>query len=79
MALTTIRIGGVPEHFNLPIHLVKEQGKFKEQGINLEWTTFRGGTGQMTKALRNETVDVCVVLTEGVIKDLIKGTKRAMH
>ena len=68
-----IRIGGVPEHFNLPIHLAIEKGEFANKGIDLQWTTFKGGTGQMTKALRNNEVDVCILLTEGIISDIIKG------
>jgi len=71
--MTTIRLGGVPEHFNLPIHLAKEKGSFEERGIDLQWTTFKGGTGQMTKALRNDEVDACILLTEGVITDIIRG------
>ncbi len=70
---TTIRIGGVPEHFNLPIHLAKEKGIFAKHGINLEWTDFAGGTGQMTKALREDEIDLCILLTEGMIADIIKG------
>jgi ABC-type nitrate/sulfonate/bicarbonate transport system substrate-binding protein len=73
MGNNTIRIGGVPEHFNLPIHLANEQGAFAERGINIEWTTFNGGTGQMTKALREGEIDVCILLTEGIINDIIKG------
>ena len=68
-----IRIGGVPEHFNLPIHLAKENGEFAAKGIDMQWTTFKGGTGQMTQALRNDEVDVCILLTEGIISDIIKG------
>ncbi|MEL6986618.1 MAG: substrate-binding domain-containing protein [Bacteroidota bacterium] len=71
--MDVIRLGGVPEHFNLPIHLAKEKGKFEEQNIDLQWTTFKGGTGQMTKALRDNEVDACVLLTEGIITDIIKG------
>lgn len=72
---TSIRLGGVPEHFNLPIHLAKERGEFAKRGINLEWTTFRGGTGQMTKALRNGEIDACILLTEGIITDIIRGNE----
>lgn len=70
---STIRIGGVPEHFNLPIHLAVERGQFQQRGINIEWTVFKGGTGQMTRALRNGEVDVCILLTEGIITDIING------
>jgi ABC-type nitrate/sulfonate/bicarbonate transport system substrate-binding protein len=69
----TIRIGGVPEHFNLPIHLAIEREEFQSRGVNIEWTTFRGGTGQMTRALREGEVDLCVLLTEGIIKEIING------
>lgn len=68
-----IRIGGVPEHFNLPIHQAIEQKAFESRGIQVEWTTFHGGTGQMTQALRDGSIDVCILLTEGIIKDIIKG------
>ena len=68
-----LRIGGVPEHFNLPIHLAKEQGQFLGRGVEVEWTTFKGGTGQMTKALRNGEIDLCILLTEGIIADIING------
>lgn len=68
-----IRIGGVPEHFNLPIHLAQETGHFQSRGIEIEWTTFKGGTGQMTRALRNDEIDVCILLTEGIIADIVKG------
>ncbi len=73
MSDNTIRLGGVPEHFNLPIHLARERGDFEKRGINLEWQTFGGGTGQMTKALRNGEVDACILLTEGIITDIING------
>jgi len=69
----TLRIGGVPEHFNLPWHLGIENKIFENEGLQVEWTTFNGGTGQMTQALRNDEIDVCVVLTEGIIADIING------
>jgi len=71
--MTKVRIGGVPEHFNLPWHLAMEKGKFKELGIDVEWISFPGGTGAMTKALRDNEVDICVLLTEGIISDILKG------
>lgn len=69
----TIRIGGVPEHFNLPIHLAIEEQAFEQRGVAVEWTTFKGGTGQMTEALRNGDIDVCILLTEGIIKAIVDG------
>ena len=73
MSLSKIRIGGVPEHFNMPVHLAIENGEFSKRGLDVEWTNFNGGTGQMTKALRNNEIDVCILLTEGIIADIIKG------
>jgi hypothetical protein len=70
-----IRVGGVPEHFNLPWHLAIENNLFQSQGIEIEWVTFRGGTGSMTKALRDNEIDVCILLTEGIISDIVKGNK----
>lgn len=70
-----IRLGGVPEHFNLPIHLAIEDGSFESRGVKVEWTTFTGGTGQMTKALREGKIDACILLTEGIIKDIIAGNR----
>ena len=75
MKTKTIRLGGVPEHFNLPVHLAIEDGSFESRGVQVAWTTFKGGTGQMTKALREGEVDACILLTEGIIKDIIAGNK----
>ncbi len=68
-----IRIGGVPEHFNLPWHLAMEEGLFKAVGIDLEWIDFPDGTGAMNRALRNKEIDLAVILTGGVIKDIANG------
>jgi len=69
----TLRVGGVPEHFNLPWHLAIENKHFEKEGLHIEWVSFPGGTGAMTKALRDGDIDVCMLLTEGVIADIIKG------
>lgn len=71
--MKTIKIGGVPEHFNLPWHLAIENGKFAKKGIDLQWQDFLGGTGVMCKALREGSIDAAIVLTEGIIKDIIDG------
>jgi len=71
--MITLKVGGVPEHFNLPWHLAIEDEAFKNKGINLIWTDQPGGTGQMTKVLRDNTLDIAVLLTEGIIADIIKG------
>lgn len=71
--MKTIKVGGVPEHFNLPWHLCIENNKFKEAGLNVIWKEFPEGTGAMCKALRSGEIDVAVILTEGIIRDIING------
>ncbi len=71
--MKNIKIGGVPEHFNLPWYLTLRDKSYQDKGINLRWHDFFGGTGQMCKALRNKEIDMAVILTEGIIKDIIDG------
>lgn len=72
-----MRIGGVPEHFNLPWRLAIEEGFFTDhlpaKGPALEWTDFPGGTGAMTAALRNGELDLALLLTEGIVADMVNG------
>lgn len=70
-----LRIGGVPEHFNLPWKLAIEEGDFKKEGIELHWTDMPGGTGQMIRGFENETLDIAVLLTEGITKGILQGLK----
>jgi ABC-type nitrate/sulfonate/bicarbonate transport system substrate-binding protein len=67
-----IRIGGVPEHFNMPWHWANAIGLFKKEGIEVIWTDFSGGTGAMNKALRENELDMALLLTEGAVTDIIK-------
>ncbi|WBL20785.1 substrate-binding domain-containing protein [Zunongwangia sp. HRR-M8] len=73
--MKTLKVGGVPEHFNLPWHLCIENEEFKKEDINVIWKDFPDGTGAMTKALRNGEIDVAVLLTEGAVKDIISGNE----
>ena len=69
----TIKIAGVPEHFNLPWQMCTEDGEFDAVGIDLEWTDVPEGTGKMCQMLRDGETDIAVILTEGIIKDIIAG------
>lgn len=71
--IPTLRIGGVPEHFNLPWHMALEEGLFLNEGVHVEWVEFPDGTGAMNKALRAREIDAAVILTGGVIKDIANG------
>ncbi len=63
----------MPEHFNLAWYLTLKNGEYKAEGINLRWQDYYGGTGAMTKALREGDIDMAVILTEGIVKDIIDG------
>lgn len=71
--MNKVNIGGVPEHFNLAWYLTLKNGEYKNENINLRWHDYYGGTGAMCKALRNGEIDIAVILTEGIIKDIIAG------
>lgn len=71
--MKTIKIAGVPEHFNLPWHLCVENGEFDSVGIDLQWTDVPEGTGKMCQMLRNGETDIAVILTEGIVKDINAG------
>ncbi|MAX69857.1 MAG: ABC transporter substrate-binding protein [Flavobacteriaceae bacterium] len=68
-----VNIGGVPEHFNLAWYLTLKNGEYKAEDINLRWHDYYGGTGEMCKGLRNGDIDIAVILTEGIIADIIDG------
>ncbi|TYC14176.1 ABC transporter substrate-binding protein [Bizionia gelidisalsuginis] len=70
-----VKIGGVPEHFNLPWYLGLKNGEYKDADINLRWHNYFGGTGEMNNALRNGDIDMAVILTEGIIADIIAGNR----
>lgn len=71
--MKTVRIAGVPEHFNLPWHLCIDNGEFEEVGIDLQWTDVPEGTGKMCQMLRDNETDIAVILTEGIVKDIVGG------
>jgi ABC-type nitrate/sulfonate/bicarbonate transport system substrate-binding protein len=67
------QIGGVPEHFNLPWYLTLSAKEYTKEGINLRWKDYPSGTGAMCKALREKEIDMAVILTEGIVRDIING------
>lgn len=71
--MKTVRVGGVPEHFNLAWHLAIENGSFRKQGIDIQWKDVPGGTGAMCKALRDNDLDIAIGLTEGIVSDIMNG------
>ena len=71
--MVNLKVGGVPEHFNYPWYITLKNKEYTNKGINLRWKDFPGGTGAMCKALREGDIDIAIVLTEGIIKDIING------
>ena len=73
--MKTVKIIGVPEHFNLPWHLAIEEGAFEERGIDLTWTDIPEGTGKMCELLKSQETDLAIILTEGIVKSITEGNK----
>ena len=68
-----LKIGGVPEHFNLPWRMAIEEGRFRKEEIHLHWSDMGGGTGQMIRGLETGSLDIAVLLTEGITKAVLQG------
>jgi sulfonate transport system substrate-binding protein len=64
-----LRIGGVPEHFNYPFHLLADS----QNGPPFHWQDFPGGTGALCKVLAANELDVALVLSEGVVAFTARG------
>lgn len=71
---TTVKIGGVPEHFNYPWHKAIEEGKFIRHGIDVQWSDYPGGTGALVQDLTEKKLDMAVLLTEGAVAAAFKGS-----
>ena len=68
-----LKIGGVPEHFNYPWYLTLKKKLFQPLNVHLRWMDFPGGTGDMCRALRLKEIDIAIVLTEGIVRDINNG------
>jgi len=71
--LNTLRVGGVPEHFNHLWTIAQEQKLFEKHGVRVAWTVQRCGTGEMISSIHRNDLDVIVALTEGVVTDSAKN------
>ncbi len=71
--MKTIRITGVPEHFNYPwLEVIKEQ-PFLSEGYELEWIEEPKGSGPMNQAIRKDETELALILTESFITDKAAG------
>jgi len=64
-----LRIGSVPEHFNLPWRLAISSGSLDTDELRTKWTDFPSGTGEMVRALNADEVDIAILLSEGSAYD----------
>jgi len=68
-----LRIGGVPEHFNMPWHLALQGRRFEPLAVDVSWRDYAGGSGAMAKALRDGELDAALLLTEGAVAAVSDG------
>jgi ABC-type nitrate/sulfonate/bicarbonate transport system substrate-binding protein len=71
--MKTVRVSGVPEHFNYPWHYAINNGLFAKAGFDVQWSDVTGGSGAMCSMLEENQTDVALVLTEGIVKHIHKG------
>lgn len=71
--MITVRVAGVPEPYNLPWHLARDKGHFASAGVDLQWHTVPEGTGRMCQMLREDALDMAVLVTEGAVRDILNG------
>lgn len=76
--MKTLRIIGVPEHFNYPFRLLEKEQPLADRGVKIQWTDESRGSGQMNLALRNDEADVAILLTESFLKDFEAGNPSKM-
>lgn len=71
-----LRLGGVPEHFNLPWHLAIEDLRGNDAlgpDVELSWAPQPGGTGAMLAGLEAGELDLVSILTEGTVLAIDQG------
>lgn len=71
MTAAALRLGGVPEHFNLPWRLALEGPRLAD--IDATWEDQPGGTGEMVRKLDEGALDMVSILTEGTVAAIAGG------
>lgn len=71
--MINIQIGGVPEHFNLPLRELLDSGALAADGIQAVWHDYPGGSGAMLAALAEAALDVALLLTEAAVAGRAQG------
>jgi ABC-type nitrate/sulfonate/bicarbonate transport system substrate-binding protein len=69
--MSELKIGGVPEHFNLPwLRLLEARGL---DDLEVLWRDVPEGSGAMAAALRAGELDAAMLLTEGAVAGAAAG------
>ena len=63
---------GVPEHFNYYGGSPSKRAYFAKKKLH-HWADMSGGTGQMIKGLQSGSIDIAVVLTEGISRSILQA------
>jgi sulfonate transport system substrate-binding protein len=74
-SLPKIRIGGVPEHFNLPWKIWLESNSDIASEAEWDWKDFPGGSGAMLLALTEDQLDIALILTEAAANSIMQGAE----
>lgn len=72
---TKIRIGGVPEHFNILWHYAIENNYFSDAGLEVIWTDYPSGSSPMAIDMDAGVIDVSIILTESIITSILNGNR----
>jgi len=62
----------------MPWHYAIDTNLFHNEGIDLQWVDFPGGTGAMANSLKNNEIDMAIMLTEGAIVDIENGAENTI-
>jgi hypothetical protein len=76
--IKTLRITGVPEHFNYPLRLLARRQPLLKAGIQLLWKEESRGSGQLLQDLKNGDTELALLLTESFLKDCSIGGQNKM-
>ncbi|KAL7749623.1 hypothetical protein RI367_004849 [Sorochytrium milnesiophthora] len=71
-AVRRVVLGGVPEHFNVPLMRGVADGLFAQAGLQLEFRVCHGGTGEQLRQMASNDIQCCVALTEGLVNGLLQ-------
>ncbi|KXS21267.1 periplasmic binding protein-like II [Gonapodya prolifera JEL478] len=72
--LVPLVLGGVPEHFMVPLEIAARDGRFKQLGFEVEWKQCPAGTAEMLGGLTKGTLDIAFPLTESAVAGIASAT-----